>query len=74
MTAELHHLLVLKRSREEPKVVVHCGSTLRAMREFEEWRLKDTLEGHIVITIDAKKSQSQGGTSPELHHFGLLLC
>jgi hypothetical protein len=56
MSPELNHLLVLKRSRPEPKMVVHCGSTLRAMREFEEWRLKDTLEGHIVLTIGANKN------------------
>jgi hypothetical protein len=44
MTPELNHPLVLKRSREEPKVVVHCGPMRKAMQAFEEWRLKDTLE------------------------------
>jgi hypothetical protein len=51
MTPELNHLLVLKRAKPEPKTIVHCGSTRKVMQAFEEWRLKDTLEGHIVLTI-----------------------
>ena len=63
MTPELNHLLVLKRTREEPKTVVHCGSTRKAMKQFEEYRLKDTLEGMIVLTIGASKNDEILGIS-----------
>ena len=65
MTPELNHLLVLKRTREEPKVVVHCGSTLRAREAFEEYRLKDMLEGYIVLTVGASKSDITLGITLE---------
>ncbi len=59
MSDALEYLLTLKRSRPEPKVVVHCGSTRKAMQAFEEWRLKDTLNGHIVLTIGANKNDKE---------------
>lgn len=65
MTPELNHLLVLKRAKPEPKVVVHCGSTLRAREAFEEYRLKDTLAGYIVLTIGASKSDITLGITLE---------
>jgi hypothetical protein len=63
MTPELNHLLVIKRTRSEPKVIVHCGSTRKAMKEFEEWNLKDTREGNIVLTIGANKNDDELGIS-----------
>jgi hypothetical protein len=35
------------------------------MHAFEEWRLKDTLEGHIVLTIGAAKNDSMLGITAE---------
>src|SRR2546429_10001184 len=52
----LDYLLALKRSMDKPMKVCHCGSTRVAMTHFEEYRLKDTLEGMIVLTIGASKS------------------
>jgi hypothetical protein len=65
MSPELNHLLVLKRTRPEPETVVHCGSTRKAMGEFEKWRLKDTLAGYIVLTIGANKNDSELNISIE---------
>jgi hypothetical protein len=65
MSPELNHLLVIKRTRPEPETVVHCGSTLRAREAFEEYRLKDTLEGYIVLTVGASKSNITLGISIE---------
>ncbi len=59
MTPELNHLLGIKRSRPEPKIITHCGSTRKAMKAFEEWRLRDTLDGHIVLTIGTNKNDSE---------------
>jgi hypothetical protein len=51
--------------QSRPTIVTHCGSTKRAMAAFEEWRLKDTLAGMIVLTIGANKHDEQLGITPE---------
>src|SRR2546429_10007065 len=61
----LDELVALKELKRKPLVVCHCGSTTRAMHAFEEWRLKDTLEGHIVLTIGAAKNDSMLGITAE---------
>jgi hypothetical protein len=53
---QLAELVALKEDRDYPSIVVHCGSTSRARDAFEEWRLKDTLAGYIVLTIGAAKN------------------
>jgi hypothetical protein len=56
-----------------PVIVVHCGSTRRAMDAFEEWRLRDTLDGMIVLTIGAKKHDQELGLTPEqAEHLDIL--
>lgn len=63
----LDQLLSLKARlySSRPVIVTHCGSTHRAMNAFEEWRLRDTLAGMIVLTIGAKKHDKQLGITPE---------
>lgn len=61
----LDELLVLKEQTPRPLKVVHCGSTTRAREAFEDYRLMDTLAGHIVLTIGANKNDSDLGITPE---------
>lgn len=58
-------LLALKTQRKRPPVVVHCGSTQHAMHTFEEYRLRDTLDGLIVLTIGASKHDKELGITSE---------
>jgi hypothetical protein len=51
--------------QSRPVIVTHCGSTTRAMQAFEEWRLKDTLAGMIVLPIGAAKNDVALGITPE---------
>jgi hypothetical protein len=51
--------------QSRPTIVTHCGSTTRAMQAFEEWRLKDTLAGLIVLTIGAAKNDMALGITAE---------
>ena len=63
----LDELLARKQElgQSRPAIVTHCGSTKRAMQAFEEWRLRDTLSGLIVLTIGANKHDEQLGITPE---------
>lgn len=61
----LDEMLDLKRQKERPLVIVHCGSTSRAREAFEQWRLQDTLDGMIVLTIGANKNDSDLGITTE---------
>lgn len=63
----LDELLALKQKlgQDRPVIVTHCGSTRRAMDAFEEWRLKDTLSGLIVLSIGASKHDGQLGITPD---------
>lgn len=61
----LDYLLALKKAMKNPIKVCHCGSTSKAMKYFEEYRLKDTLEGMIVLTIGASKNDQELGISIE---------
>ena len=63
----LDELLAYKEQlgQSRPVIVTHCGSTHRAMQAFEEWRLKDTLAGLIVLTIGANKNDAQLGITDE---------
>jgi hypothetical protein len=61
----LDYLLALKKARQKPIKVCHCGSTNKAMKYFNEYRLKDTLEGMIVLTIGASKSDKELNISIE---------
>lgn len=49
----LDDLLYLKPLIKKPLKVCHCGSTSKAAAAFAEWRLRDTLDGMIVLTIGA---------------------
>lgn len=51
--------------QDRPAIVTHCGSTRRAMAAFEEWRLRDTLAGMIVLTIGANKHDDELHITPE---------
>lgn len=42
----------------KPTVVTLCGST-RFSKEFTEWQLKETLAGHIVLTIGCNMRTDQ---------------
>ncbi len=61
----LDELLKVKEHSTKPLKVVHCGSTRRAREAFEQWRLEDTLHGHIVLTIGAHKNDEDLHISPE---------
>jgi hypothetical protein len=62
----LDDLLTLKNQfHGKPRKVVHCGSTNRAREAFEEWRLRDTLSGYIVLTIGAAKNDKDLGITSE---------
>jgi hypothetical protein len=65
MSQGLKDLLNLKSQQKRPLCVVHCGSTKRAMQYFEEYRLKDTLEGMKVLTVGASKSDEKLGITLE---------
>ncbi|MBV9688381.1 MAG: hypothetical protein JO202_01600 [Ktedonobacteraceae bacterium] len=62
---DLNELLVHKLETARPLVVCHVGSTTAACEAFEEWRLKDTLAGHIVLTIGAKKNDTELQITPD---------
>ncbi|MBV9688400.1 MAG: hypothetical protein JO202_01695 [Ktedonobacteraceae bacterium] len=61
----LDELLALKASRPKPLKVVHCGSTERAKEAFQHWRLQDTLNNRIVLTIGVDAKDSDLGISAE---------
>jgi hypothetical protein len=61
----LEELLERKQAQKRPRIVVHCGSTTRACAAFEEWRLRDTLQGMIVLTVGANKSDREIGVTSE---------
>ena|ERR1700726_2165572 len=61
----LDELIAIKEQTKKPMTVVHCGPTNRAMRYFEEYRLKDTLSGMKVLTIGASKSDRSLGITQE---------
>jgi hypothetical protein len=67
MTISLDALLLKKEElgQSRPPIVTHCGSTRRAMGAFEEWRLKDTLAGMMVLTIGANKHDGELNITPE---------
>lgn len=67
MVRSLDELLELKEQlgQSRPVIVVHSGSTNKAMAAFEEWRLKDTLSGLIVLTIGANKNDRELYITPE---------
>lgn len=60
----LDDLLFLKRHMRQHLKVCHCGSTDKAAAAFEEWRLKDTLEGKIVLTIGANAKDQDLAIGP----------
>lgn len=60
----LSELLKAKEQSTKPLKIVHCGSTRKAREAFEQWRLEDTLRGHIVLTIGAHKNDDDLQISP----------
>jgi hypothetical protein len=58
-------LIKRKEQTQRPLIIVHCGSINRAKASFEEWRLKDTLAGYIVLTIGASKHNAELGITLE---------
>jgi len=60
----LNDLLQIKAQATRPLIVVHCGSTSKAQEAFEEYRLRDTLDGYIVLTIGASKNDVSLGITP----------
>ncbi|HEY0755675.1 MAG TPA: hypothetical protein VGD98_17085 [Ktedonobacteraceae bacterium] len=51
--------MALKKYLPRPLKVVHCGSTNKAREAFEYWRLQDTLDNMIVMTVGAKVSDAE---------------
>ncbi len=65
VSMELNELLRLKERGSRPLKVVHCGSTAKALEAFASWRLQDTLDGLIVLTIGADKHDTDLQIGPE---------
>lgn len=61
----LDELLALKKHLPRPLKVVHCGSTDKAREAFEYWRLQDTLDSMIVMTVGARISDAELNLSAE---------
>jgi hypothetical protein len=61
----LDELLKRKNRMARPPIVVHCGSTNRALHYFEVWRVRDALAGYKVFTIGAAKSDKDLGITPQ---------
>ena len=56
---DLDELIALKKQTEPPVVVTHIGSSSKCQRGFQEWLLRDTIDGKIVLTIGCN-SKSDG--------------